>query len=126
VPLKILVTGEKAEWLPRHTGALAHLAGIESVEMLEGERPSASATAVVKGAELVIPLDGVVDLDAERERLDKEIAKVAKDVGALEGRLGNAGFVAKAPEKVVAGFREKLAAAKLKLVQLEQARGALA
>jgi valyl-tRNA synthetase len=74
----------------------------------------------------VIPLDGVVDLDAERERLDKEIAKVAKDVGALEGRLGNAGFVAKAPEKVVAGFREKLAAAKLKLEQLEQARGALA
>jgi valyl-tRNA synthetase len=125
VPLKVLVTGEKAEWLPRHAGALAHLAGIESVEILEGERPSASATVVVKGAELVIPLEGVIDLDTERVRLDKEIAKVAKDVGALEKRLGNKGFVAKAPEKVVAGFREKLQAAKVKLTQLEEARGAL-
>jgi valyl-tRNA synthetase len=126
VPLTILVTGEKAAWLPKHAGALAHLAGISSVALLEGDRPEASATAVVKGAELVIPLEGVVDLGAERDRLDKEIAKVGKDVGDLERRLGNAGFVAKAPAHVVDGFREKLGTAKLKLVQLEQARGELA
>ena len=90
------------------------------------ERPEASATAVVKGAELVIPLEGVVDLDAERARLDKEIAKVGKDVQDLERRLGNAGFVAKAPEHVVNGFREKLAAANAKLENLQEARGALA
>jgi len=123
VPLRILAVGEKATWLPKHANALAHLAGIESVELLEGERPETSATAVVKGAELVIPLEGVVDLDAERARLDKEIAKVQKDVGDLERRLGNAGFVAKAPDHVVNGFREKLAAAQTKLTQLEQARG---
>ena len=69
--------------------------------------------------------EGVVDLDAERARLDKEIQKVGKDVQDLERRLGNAGFVAKAPEHVVNGFREKLAAAQVKLEQLRQARGEL-
>ena len=125
VELKILATGEKADRLPAHAGALAHLAGIGSVEILIGDRPEASATTVVNGAELVIPLEGVVDLDAERARLDKEIQKVGKDVQDLERRLGNAGFVAKAPEHVVNGFREKLAAAQVKLEQLRQARGEL-
>jgi valyl-tRNA synthetase len=93
--------------------------------MLEGERPSQSATAVVDGAELIIPLAGVVDLDAERGRLDKEIAKAEKDVSDLERRLGNKGFVAKAPAHVVDGFREKLATAGDKAIQLKAARGQL-
>ena len=125
VELQVLVTGDKAELLPPHSGALAHLAGISAVSVLSGDRPEASATTVVHGAELVIPLVGVVDLDAERARLDKEISKVSKDVHDLERRLGNAGFVAKAPEHVVNGFREKLEAAQVKKAQLEQARGEL-
>ena len=125
VPLKIVATGEKSGILSNHLAALQHLCGIEGVSILDGERPSQSATAVVEGAELIIPLAGVVDLDAERGRLDKEIAKAAKDISDLERRLGNKGFVAKAPAHVVDGFREKLAAAGEKATQLKAARGQL-
>ena len=79
----------------------------------------------VKGGRLIIPLEGVVDLDAERERLDKEIAKVDKDVGDLSKRLGNEKFVANAPEQVVQGFRDKLDFASAKLAQLREARQGL-
>ena len=50
------------------------------------------------GVELYVALEGLIDLDAEKERLDGEIAKVQKDLKGLDKKLGNPGFVAKAPD----------------------------
>ena len=61
--------------------------------------------------ELAIPLEGVIDIAAELDRLAKELVKVEKDVKDLEKRLSNKGFVDRAPAHVVAGFQEKLDAA---------------
>jgi len=124
-PLALLVEGEIAAVAEGHAGALSHLAGVESVAVLSGEPPEGAAIVPVKGGRLIIPLEGVVDLDAERERLDKEIAKVDKDVGDLSKRLGNEKFVANAPEQVVKGFRDKLEFASAKLAQLREARQGL-
>ncbi len=124
-PLALLVEGEIAAVAEGHAGALSHLAGVESVAALAGEPPEGAAIVPVKGGRLIIPLEGVVDLDAERERLDKEIAKVDKDVGDLSKRLGNEKFVANAPEQVVQGFRDKLDFASAKLAQLREARQGL-
>ena len=66
-----------------------------------------------------------MDLDAERARLDDEIARIEKDLKGLNGKLGNAGFVAKAPPDVVAKFQEKLEAASSRLSALMSARSAL-
>jgi valyl-tRNA synthetase len=114
----------KPELLIKHAQALGDLAKIESIEA--GGRDGICATAVVRGQEIYIPLEGVIDVDAERSRLDKELAKSAKDVGSLEKRLGNQGFVARAPADVVAEFQTKLAGARDRQASLQEARAQLA
>jgi len=127
--VRLLALGPAAAILERHQSALQHLARA-TLETLDAEPTMEVATAVIgesgHAARLYIPLEGLVDLDAERARLDGEIKKVAKDLAALEKRLGNPGFVDKAPAQVVAKFQDKLAAAKDKLAQLKAAREALA
>ena len=70
-------------------------------------RPKASASAVVDGTEIFIPLEGIIDLDAERKRLEKEIARLQGLVDGIERKLTNASFVEKAPKDVVEKEREK-------------------
>ena len=62
---------------------------------------------LVRGEVAALPLEGVIDVAAERARLDKEIAKVDADIKRIDAKLGNADFVARAPEEVVEGEREK-------------------
>ena len=71
------------------------------------ERPKASASAVVDGTEIYVPLIGIIDLDAERKRLDKEIARLQGLIDGIERKLTNESFVAKAPRDVVEKEREK-------------------
>jgi valyl-tRNA synthetase len=90
--------------------------------------PKGSVTFVLDGATVALPLEGVVDLPAESARLAKEIARLESEVAKMDAKLGNEGFVAKAPEEVVEELRERRAqeaasAAKLKHA-LEQIKGA--
>jgi valyl-tRNA synthetase len=89
---------------------IAKQAKVAAIDVCEGgaERPSPAATSVAGGVEIVIPLAGLIDVAAERARLSKELEKVLADIAFVEKKLGNAGFVAKAPEAVVAKEREKL------------------
>ena len=64
-------------------------------------------SAVVTGAELFLPLQGLIDIDAEKARLEKELEKWAKEVKLVQGKLSNERFVSKAPEAVVAEERAK-------------------
>jgi valyl-tRNA synthetase len=123
--LKVRLKGRMAEPGPlmRHQGALRDLAGIEPLE--QGGREGLCATAVVRGQELILPLDGVIDVAAERERLGRDIDKTSKDLAQLEAKLANNDFVARAPADVVAGFQTKLAAARERLAALGAARALL-
>ncbi len=71
------------------------------------EAPGQSMSAVVTGAVLYLPLQGLIDIDAERARLEKELEKWAKEVKLVQGKLSNERFVSKAPEAVVAEERAK-------------------
>ncbi|AIY05145.1 valyl-tRNA synthetase [Planococcus sp. PAMC 21323] len=71
--------------------------------------PEKSMSAVVSGAELFMPLEGLIDIDAELARLNKELEKWAKEVKLVTGKLSNERFVSKAPEAVVAEERAKQA-----------------
>jgi valyl-tRNA synthetase len=75
----------------------------------EATRPGASALAVVEDAELYVDLSGVVDLAAERQRLQKEIKRVDDLIAQGEAKLGRPEFVERAPAEVVAKERERLA-----------------
>ncbi len=80
-----------------------------------------AAQVVVDEATFALPLAGVIDLAAERARLSKEIDKLAGEIGKIDAKLGNAGFVAKAPPEVVEEQRERRAEADQALAKLRQA-----
>ena len=123
IPFHVTVRGDRASWLDGHSAALAHLVRVESIS--HGEPPENHATAVVPGAEILVDLEGTVDIEAEKARLDAEIAKTEKDVKQLSGKLGNQGFVAKAPPHVVQKFQDKLDVASQRLEALTASRQAL-
>ena len=64
---------------------------------------------VVDGVEIYLPLKGLIDVEKETARLQKEMDKLEKEIKRLTGKLSNEGFLKKAPEAVVAKEREKLA-----------------
>lgn len=79
-----------------------------TVTVADAKPAGAAATAVLAGgAELVVPLAGMVDLDKEREKLGRELAELEKQLAALRGRLSNEGFVSRAPAAVVDAERQK-------------------
>ncbi|WP_294204574.1 valine--tRNA ligase [uncultured Sphingomonas sp.] len=98
--------------LTRQASALARLARVDAAE---GEVTGGAAQVVVDEATFVLPLEGVIDLDAERQRLTKAIAAVEKERDALGGRLSNASFVERAKpeavEKARADHADKMAEA---------------
>ncbi|MCB9507071.1 MAG: valine--tRNA ligase [Myxococcales bacterium] len=89
------------------------------IDELSVARPDKAATTVQSGVEIAIPLEGLVDLEAERTRLEKELAKTLKDIEFFERKLSNASFVANAPPDVVASDTAKLEAAREKRGALE-------
>ncbi|MFH0258874.1 valine--tRNA ligase [Vibrio mediterranei] len=113
--------------LEANKAVLVSLAKLEDIKVLTaGEETPACATALVGKSELMIPMAGLIDKDAELDRLAKEIAKTQGEVKRIEGKLGNEGFVAKAPEAVVAKEREKLEGYKEMLVKLEEQKQTIA
>jgi len=92
------------------------------------EAPKLAMSGILTGAEVYIPMAELVDLDEERDRMEKEIAKLEKEVERSQKKLGNEKFINNAPEKVVEAERQKatewqqkLAAAKERLQSLQQA-----
>ena len=72
----------------------------------EDEVPASSAQIALDEATVALPLEGMIDFAAERARLNKELEKIAKDMGGIDGRLNNPAFVAKAPPEVLDESRE--------------------
>jgi valyl-tRNA synthetase len=85
------------------------------------EKPRAAASAVVPGGTLFLPLEGLIDLDVERRRLEKERERLANLVGGAERKLGNESFVSRAKPDVVEREREKLASLRGDLSKVEAA-----
>jgi len=100
---------------------LTKLASLESITWLEaGSDAPLSATGLVGEMEILVPMAGLIDKDAELARLNKEVDKIQKDFGRIESKLNNPKFVDKAPEAVVQKERDKLADLKSALAKLEE------
>jgi len=101
------------------------LASASETEVSEGIEVENAVSIVAVDAKIYIPLGELVDLAAERARLQKEREAVLKDVAFVEGKLNNPSFVEKAPEKVVAAQREQLARHQEKLAMIDERIAAL-
>ena len=91
----------------RHSAVLSRLARVSPIHFVETE-PKGSAQIILGETSYCLPLEGIVDISAEVDRLSKELKKLDGEIRRLEGKLGNEKFVANAPEEVVAEEREKL------------------
>lgn len=84
------------------------------------ERPPASASFALDDADGFIPLEGIVDLDAELKRQEKEADKLRGVIAGMEKKLSNENFVGRAPQDVVDGVRESLALRQKQLASIEE------
>lgn len=106
---------------------LKKLAKLESVRLLgDGEEAPLSAIALVGDMQVLVPMAGLIDKDAELARLDKEIARLDGEVKRVGGKLSNAGFVDKAPAEVIDKERAKLAEAEQAKAKLQEQRDRIA
>ncbi len=114
-------TRELGEHLEKCAGYAKTLARIKELRIGVSEaKPGSVATAVIAGAEIYVPLEGILDLTQERDRLQKEIAKISKDIDVFSKKLSNKNFVDKAPKEVVEKDTAKLEEFRVKREKLEQ------
>ena len=105
---------------------LALLAGAQTATADAAyEAPKGTPTALTPFGELFLPLEGLVDVDAERSRITKELEKITKEISKSTAKLSNASFVDRAPAAVVDQERARLADWETKKTQLEAMLAAL-
>jgi valyl-tRNA synthetase len=121
VPL-VLVGGGKAvrTRAERYDETVRRLARIEAVSFAKTP-PRGAAQIVLADATAALPLAGIIDMDAERARLEREVARNEAEIAKVDARLGNEAFVAKAPPEVIEENRERKAAFEAAVKKLKAA-----
>ena len=119
-----LSNAAQAAWT-RNEALITRLARIESLNAAD-TMPKGTLTVATEGATFGIPLEGLIDIAAEKDRLSKALDKLMKELGGLRGRLSNPKFVESAPEDVVDETRELLATKEEEEAQLKSALDRLA
>ena len=104
-----------------HAALLQRVGRVESISILSnGDKPPASATALLGDMQILVPMKGVIDVDAERARLDKQMAKVSAELEKARRKLGNENFVNNAPEAVVIQEKQRAADFEKQIGQLSE------
>jgi valyl-tRNA synthetase len=106
IPLALVAGRETRERARLWEEAIKRLARVSEISFIDAP-PRGAVQLLVRGEVAALPLVGVIDLNAERARLEKELGKIADDISRIDKKLGNAEFMARAPEEVVEEQREK-------------------
>jgi valyl-tRNA synthetase len=112
VPLLAIGSGGQASFVQQAAGVLKTLAKLAEVQVFTDEAAFAQASAqspVAVVGEVRLALKVEIDIEAERARIGKEVARLQGEIAKAEAKLGNESFVARAPEAVVKQERERLA-----------------
>ncbi|GLQ21332.1 valine--tRNA ligase [Algimonas porphyrae] len=120
----LVVAGAGDARFDRFGDALGRLARVDGVSFADAA-PDGALQTVVDGVSYAIPLDGLIDVDAERKRLDAAIAKADGEVAKIDKKLGNANFTDRAPAAVVQEQKDRRAGYSDELSKLRDARAAL-
>ena len=104
------IPADEQKILEKQTALLQAMAKLDNVSVLkEGEQAPLAVAKLVGNTEILVPMAGFINKEAELARLTKEIEKYQNEVKRIESKLSNEAFVAKAPEAVIAKEREKQA-----------------
>jgi valyl-tRNA synthetase len=111
--------------LREHEDLLLKLARLKDIkafsESLKPEEAKGAAQGIIAEATLLIPLAGAIDVQAEKERLERELQKVATEIKEIEKKLSNKEFTARAPKEIVDVQKKRIESAQLASQKLEQA-----
>ena len=99
---------------------IKRLARLENINKHEAQAPKGALQVVVGEATCFLPLAGIIDIAAEKARLQKNLDKLTKEIGGISGRLNNEAFMAKAPDNVVADNRKNLEQAEQKAAKIKE------
>ncbi|EIM24737.1 valine--tRNA ligase [Microvirga lotononidis] len=125
IPLALVASSEDVKARAARWGDIVkRLARISDISFVD-TAPKSSIQLLIRGEVAALPLEGVIDLDAERARLAKEIQKLDADVTKIDAKLGNADFIKRAPEEVVEEQRERRDEALARKAKMEEALGRL-
>jgi valyl-tRNA synthetase len=117
----------KVDILLEEASTIKNLTRTETLAVLsEGEQPKGSASSIFEDLEIFVPMQGLVDVEKETAKLDREKGKLLKSLQQTEGKLANEKFLANAPEEVIAKEKEKLATFKGTLEKIEDSVARLA
>jgi valyl-tRNA synthetase len=126
VPVVVRGDAAQLELVERLRDQILPLARIESLTLSrDGSRPKVAASAVVAGAEVFLPLAGLIDVDGERARLAKEAARLLDDLEGVKKKLRNQDFLRKARAEIVERERTRLAQLEETLEKLKRAQESL-
>ena len=125
IPIVLVGAGARERgWIATHEAAIKRLARVEEISEADAPPPQ-SAQVILGDVAVCLPLAGVVDLDAERARLKKELDRLAGEIKKIDAKLSNPSFVERAPEEVVEEQRERRDEAEGRRVKVEAALGRL-
>jgi valyl-tRNA synthetase len=106
--------------IDEYESALKALIGLESIKWLTTDAPSRAATAIVDDLEIYVPLEHLIDMAAEVERLNKDIVKLHKEIKVLKTKLETGDFSTRAPKEIVDKEKERLINCENALHKLQQ------
>ncbi|MGR0482081.1 MAG: class I tRNA ligase family protein [Candidatus Electronema sp. V4] len=113
----------RRELLRSFSGSLCAMTRAEALEIVEsGAVPDDAGHALVSGVEVVVPLNELIDVEAELDKLARERSKIEQDLQRVSGKLGNENFLSNAPPDVVAKEQAKLEELKARLAKNEESR----
>jgi valyl-tRNA synthetase len=121
VKIILLPDNEKVlERIKKSTGYIGNLAGVSKLEFGEKEKPNKAVTQLIEGLQIFLPVEGLVDVEKEVERIKRELSKVSKDLELSQKKLSNPDFVERAPEEVVEREKEMFEDLSLKKRKMEE------
>ena len=118
----MLVADELQQVVADNQSYIKLMASVDELSILRagGDKPENAMAAVTKGIEVYLPLKGLIDVEKETQRLNKELDGMTKEIGRIEGKLNNAGFLAKAPAEVVEKEKTKAQEIAVKMQTIQE------
>jgi valyl-tRNA synthetase len=112
---------DQIKLLKDYHGYFNKLARINEMDIaVDLQKPKASIAAVVQNIEIYLPLEGLIDMEAERSKLEKQLAKLENELKRISGKLNNKKFIENAPENIVIKEREKFTEIETKVIKTRE------